>query len=182
MKRMNGARSIASRPQRASASWFGARWLRIAASALAVASGARAATTLAEGQADYRPGVRSSWVEFAGRLQQQFQRELAVDNEGTARFYEAMTRMLQRSAQASDQASDPPPSTLVIRTWVTASGKVERLELEGREGGEALHDLYAVLKGDGVGSGPADMPQPLRMRLSLKPRPEKGDGGATSDQ
>jgi hypothetical protein len=175
---MNGARSIASQPRRAGASWFGARWLRIAASALAVASGARATTTLAEGQADYRPGVRSSWVEFAGRLQQQFQRELAVDNESTARFYEAMARMLQNSGQVSD----PPASTLVIRTWVTASGKVERLELEGREGGEALHDLYAVLRGDGVGSAPADMPQPLRMRLSLKPRPEKRDGGATSDQ
>lgn len=174
---MTGARSIRRRLRDAGASRLGARWLRIAASALAVVSGARAASSLAEGQADYRPGVRSSWVEFAGRLQQQFQRELAMDSENTARFYDAMTRMLH-----SGQASDPPPSALVVRAWVTAGGKVERLELESSDGGEALHDLYAVLKGDGVGPAPADMPQPLRMRLSLKPRPEKRDGGATSAQ
>jgi hypothetical protein len=171
---MNDARSITSQPRHAGASWFGARWLRIAASALAVVSGARATSSFAEGQADYRPGVRSSWVEFAGRLQQQFQRELATDNENTARFYDAMTRLLH-----SGQEPDPPPAALVVRAWLTAGGKVERLELEGRDGGEALHDLYAVLKGDGVGPAPADMPQPLRMRLSLKPRPEKRDGGAT---
>jgi hypothetical protein len=176
---MNGARNVGSRPRQARSSWFGARWLRIAASALAVVAGAKATSALAEGQVDYRSGVRPSWVEFASRLQQQFQRELAVDNESTARFYDAMNRISQ---ERSGQASDLPPSALVVRAWVTASGKVERLELEGRDGGDALHDLYAVLKGDGVGSVPADMPQPLRMRLSLKPRPEKRDGGATSAQ
>ena len=162
---MDSTRSIADRPQRTGSSWFGARWLRIVASALTVVSGARATTTLAEGQASYREGVRTAWVEFASRLQQQFQRELAADNESTTRFYDAMSKLVE--------ASDASPSSLIVRTWVTAGGKVERLELEGRDGEEALHDLYAVLKGDGVGSAPPDMPQPLRMRLSLKPRPEK---------
>ena len=92
-------------------------------------------------------------------------KRLAANNESTTRFYDAMTKLVQ--------ASDAPPSSLIVRTWVTAGGKVERLELEGRDGEDALHDLNAVLKGDGVGSAPPDMPQPLRMRLSLKPRPEK---------
>jgi hypothetical protein len=108
---MNGARSIGSKPRQAGRSWFGARWLRIAASALAVVSGAKATSALAEGQVDYRSGVRPSWVEFASRLQQQFQRELAVDNESTARFYDAMNRI---SLERSGQASDPPPSALVV--------------------------------------------------------------------
>ena len=162
---MSGARDIAGRPRRAGSSRFGARWLRIAASALTVVSLGRAMPSLAEGQGDDRAGVRASWVEFANRLQQQFQRELSADNESTARFYDVMARLLQ--------ASDAPPTSLVVRTWVTSCGKVERLELESLGGEEALHDLYAVLKGEGVGSAPPDMPQPLRMRLSLKSRPEK---------
>jgi hypothetical protein len=50
-------------------------------------------------------------------------------------------------------------------------GTIQRLELEGRQDDEALHDLYRVLTGDGVGAVPADMPQPLRLRLSLSPKP-----------
>lgn len=161
---MNGVRTTMGRPRRRAASRFGARWLRIVAGALAVFSGARTTSGFAEAQTDYRAGVRASWVEFASRLQWQFQRELSADNDSTTRFYDAMARLLQ--------ASDLPP-TLVVRAWVTADGRVERLELEGSDAGEALHDLYAVLKGDGVGPAPPDMPQPLRMRLSLKPRQEK---------
>jgi hypothetical protein len=158
---MSDARNNGSRPERVGSS-SPMRWLRIAASALTFFSGAKA--TLADAQADYRAEVPASWLEFAKRLQQQFQRELAADNESTARFHDAMARLLQ--------TSDTTAQMIVLRTWVMPDGKVGRLELEGRNGEEAVHDLYAVLKGDGVGAAPADMPQPLRMRLVLKPRPE----------
>jgi hypothetical protein len=161
MSAVNEAHGIAG-PRRAS--WLGVRWLRVAAGILTVLSAARAAP-IADKQAEQRPAPHASWVEFAGRLQQQFQRELSADNKRTARFTDAMTRLLQ--------ASDRPPRSVVVRAWVTTEGKVERLELEGRQSEEALHDLYAVLGGSSVGVSPPDMPQPLRMRLSLKPRPEQ---------
>ncbi|MBV9563136.1 MAG: hypothetical protein JOY90_22225, partial [Bradyrhizobium sp.] len=83
---MSDARNNGSRPERTGSS-SPMRWLRIAASALTFFSAAKA--TFAEGQADYRAEIPASWLDFARRLQLQFQRELAADNESTARFHDA---------------------------------------------------------------------------------------------
>jgi hypothetical protein len=142
----------------------GSRWLNLTLGALAVLAGGKAEPSIAARQVDYRTTLEipPSWLEFASRLQLQFQQELTSDSDTAVRFHDAMSKL------EPGRNSNLP--TLIVRAWVMPDGKVERLELEGRQNEEALHDLYAVLTGDGVGAVPADMPQPLRLRLSLRPR------------
>ena len=142
----------------------GGRWLNLTLGALAVLAGGKAAPSIAARQVDYRTTleVPSSWLEFASRLQLQFQQELGSDSETAARFHDAMLKL--------EPGRNSTLPTLIVRAWVMPDGKVERLELEGRQNEEALHDLYLVLTGESVGAVPPDMPQPLRLRLSLRPR------------
>jgi hypothetical protein len=107
--------------------------------------------------------VSPAWAEFARRLQLRFQERLGSDNEAAIRFHQKMARL------AADDRSAAP--SVIVKVWVMADGKVERVAMEGNHGGEALQDLSVALAGDGVGNVPADMPQPLRLRLSLQPKP-----------
>jgi hypothetical protein len=154
-----GKRASAARSRRS------LRWLRALVGALAVLLGTKATASIAARHDDHHLAAAEapkSWQEFAGRLQLQFQQELSVESEAARRFYQAMTRL--------GPASDAAPPTLVVRAWVMADGKVWRLELEDYRDDAALDNLYVILTGGGIGAVPPDMPQPLRLRLSLHPR------------
>jgi hypothetical protein len=142
----------------------GARGLGAALGALAVLLGAKPTSAKAAPDIDGMPKaaqVPAAWQDFAKRLQLRLQERLASDSTPALRFHDAIAR------RAPDAGAAPPP--IVVRVWVMPDGKVQRIELEGLDD-DASHDLSALLIGDGVGSTPLDMPQPLRMRLSLRPK------------
>ncbi|MDI4237258.1 hypothetical protein AAFX91_12705 [Bradyrhizobium sp. 31Argb] len=141
----------------------GARALGVALGALAVLLGAKPISAKAATDVDGRLNAAqapAAWQDFAKRLQLRLQERLASDSTPALRFHDAVAR------RASDVGAAPP--SIVVRVWVMPDGKVQRIELEGLDN-DASHDLSALLIGDGVGSTPLDMPQPLRMRLSLRP-------------
>jgi hypothetical protein len=142
-------------------------WLRIVLGALAVVFGARVAPAGAATEVD-NPStteVPASWQAFARRLQLRFQERLSSDNDNAVRLRDSMAKRAQAGGAAP---------TLIVRAWVLPDGKVARVELEGSGNEDALRDLSAALTGDAIGTVPSDMPQPLRLRLSLgaKSQPE----------
>jgi hypothetical protein len=145
------------------------RWLGVVAGALAASIGgksiSKAASDVDAGSAAagaMQASVSPAWAEFARRLQLQFQKRLASDKEAAIRFHQEMARL------AADDRSAAP--SVIVKVWVMADGKVERVAMEGSHSDEALQDLSVALAGDGVGNVPVDMPQPLRLRLSLRPK------------
>ncbi|WP_210164439.1 hypothetical protein [Bradyrhizobium sp. Ai1a-2] len=141
-----------------------ARGLGAALGALVVLLGAKPIAARAAPDVDGRLKAASApaaWQDFAKRLQLRLQERLASESTPALRFHEAI-------AKRTPDAGATPPS-IVVRVWVMPDGKVQRIELEGLDD-DASHDLSALLIGDGVGSTPLDMPQPLRMRLSLRPK------------
>jgi hypothetical protein len=135
-------------------------WLRIVLGALAVLVGARVEPVSAASEAD-KPStteVPASWQAFARLLQLRFQEQLSSDNDNAVRLRESMAKLGQ---------AGPAAPTLIVRAWVLPDGKVARVELEGTPNENALHDLSAALMGDAIGTVPPDMPQPVRLRLSL---------------
>jgi len=165
-----GARALSEASGQRPRSWRrAARWLGVIAGALAASIGSRSISKAAN---DIDAGstaagtvpaqVSPAWAEFALRLQLRIQQRLASDNEAAARFHQEMTRLV-----ADDRSAAP---SVIVKVWVMADGQVERVAMDGPHSGEALQDLSLALAGEGVGNVPADMPQPLRLRLSLRPR------------
>lgn len=145
-----------------------ARWLGIAAGTLAVSAttGVMPAPAATEADSKSTAVVPAIWQDFAKRLQIQIQQRLASDGEAALRFRDTMARL------AAADASSPPPS-VIVRVWVVPDGKVEHIEMEGAHGEETARDLSSLLIGSGADRTPEDMPQPLRMRLSLPPKSGK---------
>ena len=142
-------------------------WKRIVGSVaataglLAAGTGADASPVTVE-KSDYRPAdaVPATWQAFARQLRERIEQRLAGDDERARRFQDYLT---SRGAGA-----DAPPVTLVLRTWVSAGGQVQRVELSGINDPDVLANLRALLTGDNVGTPPPAMLQPLHLRLSLR--------------
>ncbi len=145
--------------RRRSARWFGAALGALAVLLWAQPIAVKAATDV-DGRLNAAPAP-AAWQDFAKRLQLRLQERLASESTPALRFHDAVAR------RASDARAASP--SIVVRVWVMPDGKVQRIELEGLDD-DASHDLSTLLIGDGVGSTPLDMPQPLRMRLSLRPK------------
>jgi len=132
---------------------------------------AAGASSVAAQGVDYRPAAAApaAWQEFAKRLQSRFQQRLAADDEGVRQFQDYMAKRAG--------AADTPSLTLVVRTWILPDGKIERIEFDGLDDPAAAVNLRALLAGGDVGTPPPDMLQPLRLRLSLRPKdqPRRGD-------
>jgi hypothetical protein len=145
------------------------RWLGVIAGTLAASIGSK---SISKAASEIDAGLTTAgtvpaplspaWAEFARRLQLRIQERLASDNEAAARFHQEMTRL------AVDDRSAAP--SVIVKVWVMADGQVERVAMDGPHSGEALRDLSLALVGEGVGNVPLDMPQPLRLRLSLRPK------------
>jgi hypothetical protein len=105
----------------------------------------------------------SSWREFATRLQRRFQERLAADTGSARRFQDDMAK---RAAKP-----DAPRFVLNLRTWIEPDGKIARVECDAFDDDrDAADNLRALLSIDDVGAPPPDMLQPLRLRLSLRPK------------
>jgi hypothetical protein len=148
------------------------RMLRSAAASaglLAAGVGAEAAPAVVE-NGSYRSATAApqTWQAFAKQLQGQVEQRLAGDDERARHFQDYLTK---RSQQA-----DAPPLTVVLRTWVLADGKVNRVEFDGIDDPAAIDDLRALLIDGNVGAPPPEMLQPLHLRLSLRAKDPTREG------
>ncbi len=110
----------------------------------------------------------ASWQAFARQLQGRFEQRLAADDNDARSFQDDLAKR--------DAGANAPPLTFVVRAWVLPDGEVERLEFDGLDDKEIAVHLQVLLTRDNVGPPPLDMLQPLRFRLSIRPK-EQPVGG-----
>jgi hypothetical protein len=109
-------------------------------------------------QSNYRSAASApvSWQTFARQLQSRLQERLASEDDLGQQFREA----LAKRPAASD--------ALTVRAWVLPTGQIERLEFDQLDPLVAAR-LRVVLGRADVGMPPADMLQPVHVRLVLRP-------------
>ncbi len=101
-----------------------------------------------------------AWQEFASRLQNRFQEQLADDDDEV--------RGIQDDLAERAAAGGTTPA-ITVRAWILPDGKIERLECNGLDDASAVA-LKSLLTRVDAGTPPADMLQPLHLRLSLRPK------------
>lgn len=126
-------------------------------------------TALAQ-EVDYRPvaSAPAVWGAFAQQLQRRFEARLAADDNQARAFQD---RLKERDAR-----KDTPPLTFAARVWILPDGTIGRLDFDGLDDTEIAIHLRALLAGDNVGPPPSDMLQPLRLRLSARPKEQPAGG------
>jgi hypothetical protein len=136
---------------------------------LGAAPAAAAGASMAVLRSDYQSAASApaAWQAFAKQLQSRFQERLAAEDDLIRQFQEALAK---RTKDA-----DAPGAALTVRAWILPGGQIERVESDQLDGAVATR-LRALLSRADVGPPPADMLQPLHMRLSLQPKdkPEQG--------
>ena len=135
-----------------------------AAAGLLTAELAGDASSLAAQNSNYRSAreVPAAWQDFAKQLQARLEQRIAADDEKARHFQDYMAR--RRDASTA-------PVSFRLRTWILATGKVERAEFEGIDNDIAVA-LRALLINADVDVPPPDMLQPLHLRLSLRANPD----------
>ena len=137
-----------------------------------IAAGAEAkASPVAASSGEYRPAaaVPESWQVFARQVQARLEQQLAGDGDKARHVQDYLVRR--------DSEAGATPSRLVLRAWVRADGKVNRIEVDGIDNAEAVADLRTLLIDGDVGVPPPAMLQPLHLRLSPRAndRPREGN-------
>lgn len=152
----------ATTSRRHTAPWW-QRMLRLLGAATGLV--AAAPFSLAPAQnAEYRSAASApaAWQSFAKELQDRFEQRLGADNEAA--------KHLQETVAADDRTST---QTIVVRTWITSGGRIERLEFDGIHEAAMAVSLRAALASVAITPPPADMLQPLHLRLSLRAGDQK---------
>jgi hypothetical protein len=103
--------------------------------------------------------VPTSWAQFAQLVQDQFKALLEANNSTAERF----RLFLKNQANSGDF----PSTALLVHVWVGADGKVKRVDFPALLDRQADADLHAILERGNIGRPPADMPQPLLVKLAL---------------
>jgi hypothetical protein len=122
------------------------------------------------------PNVPQAWVAYAQLVGEQFQHSL----EG----YDATASELHAYLEDRMQHSPPEtiPSMVDVRAWIGADGSVTRVAFASFGDAQADDDLRAVLMAYAIGvPPPADMRQPLRVRLVLEAKPDPQPAGKPDD-
>lgn len=143
--------------------WFG--WLGAITGVLTLAPGTAAAAPSDVPQSDYRSAASAppAWQAFAVRLQSRFQEKLSAEDI-VRRFQDEMAKRGHSTETAVD--------VVIVRAWIMPDGRVERVEF-GRVDPALAVRLRTVLSEANVGAPPADMLQPVHVRLSLRPKEQK---------
>ena len=137
-----------------------------AAAGLLTAGLASDASPVAAQDRNYRSAreVPASWQDFAKQLQARFEQRLAADDD--------RTRHVQDLVARRGESANGTPQAFRLRTWILASGRVERVEFEGLSSDVATA-LRSLLINSDVGAPPPDMLQPVHLRFSLRPNAEQ---------
>lgn len=139
------------------------RWgrLRLALGWLGLGLASAAAPVVATAQAQQQ--VPQHWISYANLAGNQLQSSLSDPASDTVvRLHAWMqARMLKEG-----QPVPPPP--VVVRVWVAASGKVERVAFDSLGDAQADTDLRALLTAQPLAEPPPrDMRQPMVLQLTL---------------
>ncbi len=150
-------------------------WKRIfhsaAGAAGLIAAGAEAkASPVTVSSGEYRPAaaVPEAWQVFARQVQGRLEQQLAGDSDKARHVQDYLAR------RSVDAGAVPP--RFVLRAWVKADGKVNRIEVDGIDDAAAAADLRALLIEGDVGVPPPAMLQPLHLRLSPRPKDQPREG------
>ncbi len=102
--------------------------------------------------------VPASWRDFAQRVQARCRDWLAADDDLVKRFHVSMENL---------PAKDSGATAVVAKLWIAPDGKIDRADFEGLDSAASVN-LRAILMSHELGEQPpADMLQPLRLKLSL---------------
>ncbi|MBI0329154.1 YbaB/EbfC family DNA-binding protein [Burkholderia plantarii] len=115
----------------------------------------------------------AAWVGYARQVGQQFQTALAIDGDTATRIEQTLG---DRVGAAPDAAAVLP--AVAVRAWIGDDGALTRLEFESLGDAQADAALRRLLTGVRLAPPPADMLQPLRVRLQLAPNPDAADAPA----
>lgn len=119
--------------------------------------------------------VPHAWLRYAQLVSTQFQTSLEADNDASKQLHQYLE---ERIANAT---ADAPPPAIVVRAWIGESGAVSKLQFDSLGNDAADAALRTLLIGHALPEPPpADMLQPLRVRLRLVANPEAGPEGASA--
>ena len=107
---------------------------------------------------EYRASAAApaEWRAYAQRLQGLFRDELSDDD------------IIRSLAAARDRAAaEKLPTTFTVRAWITQDGKIARLEFSGLDETTTSAVRARLMRTDVGTSPPADMLQPIHLKLSL---------------
>lgn len=177
MKSMAGVAQAAPRQQPAAPAGRGrgraAWWRRIfhsaAGAAGLIAAGAEAKASLATvPSGEYQPAAAAPevWQAFARQVQVRFEQQLSGDSDRARQVQDYLVKDYLARRNIDIGAA---PARFVIRAWVKADGKVDRIEIDGIGDATAAAELRALLIDRDVGVPPPRMLQPLHLRLTSRP-------------
>ncbi|WP_233839105.1 YbaB/EbfC family DNA-binding protein [Paraburkholderia sp. ZP32-5] len=119
--------------------------------------------------------VPPQWLTYAREVGGQFQAELASDDDTANQFYSFLENRVLHAK------GDAPPPEIVVRAWIGADGAVTRVDFDSLGDAQADATLRQLLTAHPMTEPPpADMLQPLRVRLHLEANPDADAPGATS--
>jgi hypothetical protein len=116
--------------------------------------------------------VPQAWVTYAQLVGEQFQRSLEAYDDTANELHAYLEDRMQHPQ------GDTVPSMVVVRAWIGTDGSVTRVAFDSLGDAQANDDLRAVLMAHAIGvAPPADMRQPLRVKLVLEARPDAQPDG-----
>jgi hypothetical protein len=102
-----------------------------------------------------------AWIEYGQLVSRQFESWLRSEEAAAYRLH----RYLEDVAGANGNSQG---TAVVIKTWFAPDGRIEKLEFPSLGNPDADADLHALLTRRPIAKPPpADMPQPLVLRLRL---------------
>ena len=95
-----------------------------------------------------------------------------VDNGAATKyrgFSSQVAKSIEDALRRNPTSKTAAGSAPVVRVWTDAGGKITRVKLETSTGNNTLDSAIESLTGlQGPGVTPADMPQPIRVRITLR--------------
>jgi hypothetical protein len=132
-------------------------------------------TALPVGAQSNLSDVPQPWLSYARLTSHQFQAWLEADDDAANQLH----RFLED--RVMNAKGTQPPAAVVIRAWIAADGTVSRVEFNSLGDPAADAILRRLLTQHPISEPPpADMPQPLRVRLHIEANPQKDPPASTS--
>jgi hypothetical protein len=131
------------------------RWLAALAGAGLAATAPAAAQTVAPSAAP------AEWVRYAEAATATIGGWLEEDGEAPTR--------LRTYLDATREAADRPTPPLLLRVWIAADGRIERIDFTPFAHEAANTDLRSAIVGRRLAAPPRDMLLPLRLSIQLEP-------------
>lgn len=129
----------------------------------------------ADAAASVPSSVPQAWLRYAQLVSTQFQTSLEADNDASKQLHQYLEERIVNAT------ADAPPPAIVVRAWIGESGAVSKLQFDSLGNDAADAALRTLLIEHALPEPPpADMLQPLRVRLRLVANPEAGPEGASA--